>query len=362
VKAVLKTLRVPEKLFAVVMWLVSLIFAGFLMGLGQLVIGDLPMASAPVEISNYIDPVKLKTNQAEGAGITFKRDQLSPRSEAADLALTSAQNEYNNAKEQYDNWIKTRQTTTDAAQDPEVIRRTQQLDALSAGTRKAEKVGERIAEERLAIDQADEANRAQMSELERSAQGEYDAAIFKSDLYIFGLRLLVTLPLLLLGGWFVLKKRGSEYWPLMRGFVIFALYAFFFELVPYLPSYGGYIRYIVGIGLTMVAGHYTIKWMRHYLATRAVVEKQAEVERKQSIRYEDALKKVGTGVCPGCERAIATTGDTLADFCVHCGMTLFDYCGGCSSRKLSFFRFCMKCGSATHDAKAEDGVVVAAPG
>lgn len=358
----LKVFRVPEKLFSVVMWIVSLIFAGFLMGLGQLVIGDLPMASAPVEISNFVDPQKMQAIRASNAVLNDKRSALQTRSDAVDLRVTSAQNEYDSAKQQYDNWIKTREATTDPAQDPEVIRRTQSLDGLSAAVREEQKATEAISAERLTIDQALEANSASQADLEAAAQGEYQSAVFKSDLFVFGLRLLVTLPLLLLGGWFVLKKRGSEYWPLMRGFVIFALYAFFFELVPYLPSYGGYIRYIVGIGLTMVAGHYTIKWMRHYLATRAVVEKQAEVERKQSIRYEDALKKVSTGVCPGCERAIATTGETLADFCVHCGMTLFDYCGGCSSRKLSFFRFCMKCGSATQGAKPEDGVVVAAPG
>ena len=340
-----KVLRVPEKLFSVVMWIVSLVFAGFLMGLGQLVIGDLPIASKPVEISQFINPAALANVRAERMTLDARRDALEPRAEAADLGTQAAQKEYDSAKQQYDNWISTRQATTDAAQDPEVIRRTKQLDGLSAAVRETDKVSEVISAERLTINNAISANEMRRNDLEAGAQNAYQAAEFKSELFVFGLRLLVTLPLLILAGWFTLKKRKSEYWPLMRGFSLFALYAFFFELVPYLPSYGGYIRYIVGIGLTLVAGHYTIKWMRHYLATRAVVEQQAEVERKQSIRYEDALKKMSSGVCPGCERAVATTGDVLADFCVHCGMNLFDHCAKCEKRKLSFFRYCMQCGT-----------------
>jgi hypothetical protein len=356
----LKVLRVPEKLFSVIMWIVSLIFAGFLMGLGQLVIGDLPMASTPVELSQFIDPAKMRPIKEADALLARKRDALNPRIEAANLKTTAAQNEYDAAKQQYDNWIQTRTATTNAAQDPEVVRRTQQLDGLSAKVHDAQKVSEAIDQERFELDQASDANQEKLRQLEAGAQGAYDQAVFKSDLFVFGLRLLVTLPLLVLAGWFVIKRRKSEYWPLMRGFVIFALYAFFFELVPYLPSYGGYIRYIVGIGLTMVAGHYTIKWMRHYLATRAVVEQQAEVERKQSIRYEDAIKKMSSNVCPGCERGISTTGDVLADFCVHCGMNLFDHCTKCNTRKLSFFRYCMQCGTPSAAGVKDEGGTIAA--
>lgn len=340
-----KVLRVPEKLFSIVMWIVSLVFAGFLMGLGQLVIGDLPLATKRVEISQFIEPVALADVRAQRSTLDARRNALDPGADAANLKTEAARNEYQAAKEQYDNWISTRQATTDPVQDPEVVRRTKQLDTLSAAVRETEKVGEAISAERLVIDNAINANGTRLAELEGNAQQAFQAAVFKSELLVFGLRLLVTLPLLVLAGWFTIKKRKSEYWPLMRGFSLFALYAFFFELVPYLPSYGGYIRYIVGIGLTLIAGHYTIKWMRHYLATRAVVEQKAEVERKQSIRYEDALKKMSSGVCPGCERAVATTGDVLADFCVHCGMNLFDHCKSCEKRKLSFFRYCMQCGT-----------------
>ena len=349
-----KALRVPEKLFSIIMWVVSLIFAGFLMGLGQLVIGDLPLASPPPEIRQFIDPARLRDVELVQNQTQARLQALSPRADTAQLKTETARNEYNAAREQYDNWIGTREATTDPKQDPEVISRTRRLDTLSQAVRDTEKVSEAIAAERLEIEQAQDANADKRRALEAGAQEAYQAAEFKSELFVFGLRLLVTLPLLILAGWFLIKRRKSEYWPLMRGFVIFAVYAFFFELVPYLPSYGGYIRYIVGIALTIVVGHYTIKWMRHYLATRAVAEKQAEVERKQSIRYEDALKKMAANVCPGCERPVQTTGEVLPDFCVHCGMHLYDHCSTCDTRKLSFFRYCMKCGSgATRDDAAD---------
>jgi hypothetical protein len=78
-----KVLRVPEKLFSVVMWIVSLVFAGFLMGLGQLVIGDLPMATQPVEINQFIDPAQrakiTRPRRSMTTGSLRERRRLMPR-------------------------------------------------------------------------------------------------------------------------------------------------------------------------------------------------------------------------------------------------------------------------------------------
>ncbi len=40
--------RVPERAYRIVLWVVSIVFAGFIVGLGNLVIGDLPMVESQV--------------------------------------------------------------------------------------------------------------------------------------------------------------------------------------------------------------------------------------------------------------------------------------------------------------------------
>jgi predicted RNA-binding Zn-ribbon protein involved in translation (DUF1610 family) len=341
-----KSLFVPERLFRLAMWIVSLVFASFLIGLGGTIIRDLPRVEEPLSIEQFADERALESARADlRRRGEVERDLVDRRAQAA-LQLTAVSNAYQSARSSYSNWISTRTATTDPTQDAEVLQRTRNLDQLKTSEREAQIAVERIEKDLLDTRQALSALERTERQLLESAGKAYESAVFHQEFRVFAWRLALTLPLIVVAWWLVIRKRRSEYWLLYRGFIVFALFTFFVELVPYLPSYGGYVRYAVGIILTAVGGHYVIRAMRSYLARRRVVEQQTEVERRQALAPEDALKKMTANVCPACERALMTTGDTVADYCVHCGLKLFDRCNSCEIRRSVFFPFCPKCGTS----------------
>lgn len=377
-----KSLRVPANLFKLAMWAVSFVFAGFLIGLGSSLVADLPRIEDRLSPEQFADAAALAQARTEVERESAREQQAAENRRVAQAERNAAANQYRAARESFDNWLATRKATSDPAQDPEVLQRTRALDELKTAEAQAQ-----ARLDRLARDEADagvERERAaeRVDRVMAAGDAAYQRALQGQELRVFGSRLALTLPLLALAGWMLARKRGSDYWPLFRGFVVFAAFTFFVELVPYLPSYGGYVRSGVGIVVTVLAGHYVIKAMRRYLAQREAAAAKTEAERRQSLSYEDALKKLGGGVCPGCERAVmaatpsaelaaaATKGGAPAaagaamretNFCVHCGMKLFDRCGGCSTRKNAFFHYCPSCGDPADRPEAPTPVAEPAP-
>ncbi len=358
-----KSARRPQRIFSVVMWLLSIVFAVFLTGLGNTVMRDLPKVDKQISVEQFVDQEQYKAAQDRERDLERAVIPLSRAVEDAVQAERSAVRDYNSGKASFENWIKNRKATESAAQNPQVIARTRNVEALQNARRDAERRTEdaRIAQ-RDAERARDDARRAR-AQLTGDARPAYRKALRGQEFRVFAMRLALTLPLLIIAAWMVAKKRGSAYWPLYRGFTMFALFAFFVELVPYLPSYGGYVRYAVGIVMVIAAGHFIIRGMRQYMARKQLEEARSEAQRRQSIDYETALKKLAAKSCPGCDRAILQKEGEEVDFCVHCGIRLRENCTGCGHHNISFHRFCRSCGvpSASHKAKTQTAEVGVEP-
>ena len=340
-----KALRLSEKWFRFGLWIVAFVFASFLIGLGGTIVQNLPKVEHRVTLDDFIDQQAAAPLRAELKAMQEKRQVAQDAHDQAQLKHNGARANSAAARDTFNNWLATRHATKRPEQDAELIERTQALDELKILERKALADVERQQQGLLDARQSEERAQRDLRELERQASGNLAQAHREQELRVFGYRLALTLPLLVIAGWLFAKKRQSTWWPFVWGFIYFALFAFFVELVPYLPSYGGYVRYAVGIVITVLVGRYAIVALNRYLERQKQAEAMPDVERRKELSYDTALARLAKKVCPGCERPVDLT-NTAIDFCPHCGICLFDHCGSCKERKSAFARFCHACGAA----------------
>lgn len=185
----------------------------------------------------------------------------------------------------------------------------------------------------------------------------------KAQLIRFWKRLALVLPVLLLGVWLFAKKRNGRFGAFVVGYFWFGLYAFFFELVPYAPSFGGYIRYAVGLVLTVVCGYYGLRQLDVYSARRKErIEREAkEGGSVRNLDLETAVKAIKNRQCPSCQQNWElTSGGPAALFCAVCATSLHTRCHHCGALGSSLFRFCSSCGTAhcSGEAAEEKGPAV----
>ena len=346
------SLRLSEKWFRLGLWLVALIFAGFLIGLGSTVIANLPKVERQLREDDFID--RSAAAKARQMIQSAERDagNAADALEQANLKLKVAQANAATGKEAFENWLSTRRATERPDQDNELLTRTRTLDQLQLAQRQALTAVQ--AQQQVALDarQTTQQARNQLNGLQEAAGVKLAAAARQQQLRVFGYRLALTLPLLVIAGLLWKKKRQSVYWPFVWGFVFFALFAFFVELVPYLPSYGGYVRYVVGIIVTALVGRQAIVALNRYLERQRLAETMPDLQRREELSYDSALTRLGKGVCPGCERSIDLK-DQANDFCPHCGICVYNRCGKCTARKSAFSKFCHACGTSASERRQE---------
>jgi predicted RNA-binding Zn-ribbon protein involved in translation (DUF1610 family) len=338
-----KTLRWSEKWFHRGLWLVALVFASFLIGLGERLVSDLPRVEHPLSPNDFIDQGKAAPLKKVIAQEQETRNQAQDAKEQAELQHEAARSATETARSSFSEWVATRRATALPSQDAALIERTRALEALAAEENQALVAVQ--TQDRILLDSQQRINSAQrqLRELDNDADARWSQAARALELRVFLYRLALTLPLLALAGWLFVRQRKSKYWPFVWGFIYFAGFTFFFELVPYLPSYGGYVHSIVGIALTILIGRYAIQALNRYRQKQQQAEQLPVLQRQLTLDYDKAQSRLAKSVCPGCERAIDLKAPDT-DFCPHCGIGLFSQCPSCSKRNSSFVHYCPSCG------------------
>ena len=352
-----KALRWSEKWFQYGLWLVAFIFGSFLVGLGGTIVRNLPKVEQTYVSEDFIDKPVAEKARAAIKQARQARQEAEEALDQAQLKLNTQRADTASARETFNNWLATRHATRQAEQDRDLIARSAALDEFKAGERRALATVERQQQSALDARQAEQHAQRDLAQLDGAAAEKLTEARRRQELRVFLYRLALTLPLLGIAGWLFAKKRKSSWWPFVWGFAYFALFAFFVELVPYLPDYGGYVRYTVGIVVTLIVGRQAILALGRYRERQKQAEAQPDAQRRRELGYDVALARLAKGFCPGCERAVDLK-DQAIDYCPHCGICLFDRCTNCRERKSAFARFCHACGTA---ARAGDDASVALP-
>jgi len=335
--------RLTEKWINRGLWLISVIFGTFLIGLGNLVVRDLPKVQDYPQRLDYVDKTKY-----EQLNTTIKQKQkvitdANSEAQKENQKFYKLQEKYYQSKDAYDNWLAARATTQDQNQNPEVLSRTKDLEKQQATMNDQQKIIDIKYAEISRLQEDLTKSETEQRDLEYAADEVVAQIVRKNEVKVFIYRLLITLPLLAIGAWLFIRKRKSQQWPFIWGFIYFALFTFFVELVPYLPSYGGYVRYIVGIIITFFIGHYAIKALQNYLERQKKAESMPNTELKEKLNYDLVHQRLARSICPGCERPVDLK-DESRNFCIHCGTCVFNHCTKCQTRKNAFAKYCHSCG------------------
>ena len=347
-----------EKTSRLIYYSISVILCLFLILLCNKIIDDIDNTSTRPITETFENKVKLSQLDAKEGSLNLQSENLTSQKLLIEKTITIAKGNYINEKQSFDNWVQTRKTLGSPDKDKEVIDRAKKLDEIHSVQEDWEIKLDAKQIEIEAVSKQKNAIEKQIEKEKNEADRKFETALKSYDLKVFFIRLLLVAPILGLGIFFFIRYRRHKFWPLFLGFTLFSFYAFFVGLIPYLPSYGGYIRYTVGIIISIGLGYYAIKTIRKYIDDRQAELKVSTDQRSKKVQTEVAEKALENHYCPSCGKDFIIkkwefpkkgkeneTQTFVTDFCRHCGLELFCNCKTCENKNFAHLPFCSSCGT-----------------
>ncbi len=346
-----------ETTSSIIKYAIAIILAWFLIMLANRIIDDLDTSTRRPEQKDFENAAIMANLNKDTEKLNIEMANVVTKKSSVENTISTAQQNYNDEKKSFDNWVETRKTLGSPDKDEEVTSRVKKLDELSKieqdwrtqlNARQAEI--DVINKKIFAVQQL-------ITKEQQSAEDKYYVELKSYELKVFLIRLLFVAPILALGIFFFVRYRRHKFAPLFLGFSLFSVYAFFIGLVPYLPHYGGYVRAVVGVILSAGLGYYAIKKIQQFLEEKRAELNISTQERAKNVQIEVAEKALENHFCPSCGKdfliknwAIPTKKkenevyQLVTDFCRYCGLGLFSNCPKCGNKNFSHLPFCACCG------------------
>ena len=353
-----------ERTSRIVNYSISSILCLFLILLSNRIIDDLENTTRRPHPEHFEDQSAIESFEYDIEKQNEEISVLYSKKETIEKTIAMAKENYANEKQSFDNWLLTRKTLGSPDKDKEVIDRATKLDEFY-------KIEQDWRLQLNALQNQIDEKEHQIRGIQNSiyeeqskAYEQYDKELKWYELKVFLIRLIFVAPILTLGIFFFVRCRRHKFYPLFFGFTLFSIYVFFFGLVPYLPSYGGYVRYSVGVILSIGLGYYAIKRIKEFIEQKQAELKISTQERAKTIQSTIAEKALENHFCPSCgkdfilrnwefpaEKKAGTDSYTnVTTFCRHCGLELFKTCKTCGTKNFAHLLFCSTCGAKVNDA------------